>query len=69
MTDHHLSFCRGMPQCGQAATEALLLTAALVVGFWGLNWMQGDSGVVAMLVDALHIWHQRFANTLALPIS
>ena len=58
-----------MPPWQPGRTEALLLTVALVVGFWGLNWMQGDSGVVAMLVDALHIWHQRFANTLALPIS
>lgn len=55
-------------QRGQAAVEVLLLTMVLIAGFWGVGWMQGDSGVLAMLLDALRGWHQRFAATLALPV-
>ena len=61
-----LSF--GRRQCGQAAVEMVVVTLVLVAGFWGIGWWQGEGGVVSLLINGLHTWHQRFASLLALPL-
>jgi len=53
---------------GQAAFETLAITLILVAGFWGLRWMHGEGGALAVLVQALRLWHERFANLLAIPV-
>lgn len=55
-------------QGGQAAVEAAIVTLVVVAGFWGIGWLQGESGVLALLIDGLHRWHHRFASLLALPL-
>jgi len=55
-------------QRGQAAMEAALVTLVVVAGFWGIGWLQGEGGVLALLIDGLHRWHHRFASLLALPL-
>lgn len=55
-------------QGGQAAVEAAIVTLVVVAGFWGVGWLQGEGGVLALLVDGLHRWHHRFASLLALPL-
>lgn len=58
----------GMTQSGQAAVEVAVITLVIVAGFWGIGWLQGEGGVLALLIDGLHRWHQRFASLLALPL-
>lgn len=53
---------------GQAAWEVVLVTLVLVAGFWGVGWAAGGEGVVALLLDAVRSWQQRYATVLALPI-
>jgi hypothetical protein len=55
-------------QQGQAAVEAALITLVVIAGFWGIGWLQGEGGVLALLIDGLHRWHHRFASLLALPL-
>lgn len=73
----HNKQCRspgGGPRCadahsqGQAVFEALAITLVLAAGFWGLRWMHGEGGALALLVQALRLWHERFATLLALPV-
>lgn len=58
----------GQRQGGQAAVEVAMVTLVLVAGFWGIGWLQGEGGVVSLLIEGLHRWHQRFASLLALPL-
>lgn len=58
-----------IPARGQAALETLLITLLLVIGIWGVGAWRGEGdGVMAQLLGALRLWHQRFAATLALPV-
>lgn len=66
-------FCRPplatiRPTPGQAAIEtlAIMLTVGLLLG--GVNWMRGESGLIAFLVEALRVWHARFGSALSLPM-
>lgn len=54
---------------GQAMVETLVVTLVLVVGVWGLGWMDGSGqGALAQLVSAMRDWHARYAAALSLPV-
>lgn len=55
-------------ESGQALYESLLLTVVLVAGVWGWNWMTDGEGLIAVLMNAMRLWHTRFAAVLAIPV-
>lgn len=59
---------RGRMQ-GQAMVETLVVTLVLVMGVWGLGWVDGSGqGALAQLVSAMRDWHARYAAALSLPV-
>lgn len=51
---------------GQAATETLVITVALVLVAGLVSW--GDGGLLGLWLDALELGFARFAAALAVPV-
>lgn len=52
---------------GQSSVEALVITAALVLGAGSLALFGEDGGLAQAWIDALRRFHQGFAHAVSLP--
>ncbi len=48
--------------------ETLVILLAVGILLWGVRWTDGDSGLVAALVESLRSWHTRYSAAISLPM-